>query len=114
VINSATEELFLAMTSEQRLADLPDVPTMAELDFADFLPSTWYAYLVPANTPGAILDRLHSALAKAAGDAGVRDRLGKLGLTIRARNGSELARFMRDDAARWRRVIQENRIKIEN
>jgi tripartite-type tricarboxylate transporter receptor subunit TctC len=110
----AGEFRLLAVTSEQRLADLPDVPTMAELGFADFHPATWYAYLVPANTPGAIVDRLHNALAKAAGDPGVRDRLGKLGLTIRARNGAELAGFMREDAARWRRVIQENQIKIEN
>ena len=105
---------LLAVTSEQRLAELPDVPTMAELGFADFNPSTWYAFLVPAKTPGDVVERLHRAYARAAGDPGVQERLRALGLTVKVRDGAELGKFMREDAARWGRVIQENQIKLAN
>ena len=105
---------LLAVTSEQRLPELPDVPTMAELGFADFYPSTWYAFLVPAKTPGDVVDRLYNAYAKTASDPGVQERLSALGLTIKVRNGAELGKFMRDDVARWGRVIQENQIKLAN
>ena len=88
---------LLAVTSEQRLPELPDVPTMAELGFADFYPSTWYAFLVPAKTPSDVVDRLRA-----------------LGLTVKVRNGAELGKFMRYDVARWSRVIQENQIKLAN
>jgi tripartite-type tricarboxylate transporter receptor subunit TctC len=105
---------LLAVTSEQRLPELPDVPTMAELGFADFYPSTWYAFLVPAKTPVDVVDRLYNAFAKSANDPGVQERLRALGLTIKVRNGAELSKFMRDDVARWGRVIQENQIKLAN
>ncbi|HSV83074.1 MAG TPA: tripartite tricarboxylate transporter substrate binding protein [Ramlibacter sp.] len=105
---------LLAVTSEQRLPELADTPTMAELGFADFYPSTWYAFLVPARTPAAVVERLHGAFAKSASDPGVQERLRGLGLTITLRSGPELGRFMREDVARWRRVIQDNNIKLAN
>jgi tripartite-type tricarboxylate transporter receptor subunit TctC len=105
---------LLAVTSDQRLPELADVPTMAELGFADFHPSTWYAFLVPAKTPSDVVDRLYRAYAKAASDSGVQERLRALGLTVNVRNGAELSKFMREDAARWGRVIQENQIKLAN
>lgn len=105
---------LLAVTSNRRLPALPDVPTMTELGFADFLPATWYAYMAPAGTPPAILDRLQAAFTKAAADPALQDQLGRAGLNIQPRSGAELTRFMRDDAASWRRVIQENQIRIDN
>lgn len=105
---------LLAVTSEQRLPELAETPTMAELGFADFYPSTWYAFMVPARTPAAVIDRLHGAFAKAAGDPAVQERLRGLGLTLTVRNGAELSKFMREDVARWRRVIQDNNIKLAN
>jgi tripartite-type tricarboxylate transporter receptor subunit TctC len=105
---------LLAVTSEQRLPELAETPTMAELGFADFHLSTWYAFLVPAATPRPVVDRLHAAFAKAASDPPVQERLRGLGLTVTVRNGAELGKFMRDDVARWRRVIQENNIKLAN
>ncbi len=51
---------LLGVTSDQRLSSLPDVPTMKELGFADFTPRLWYAFLVPASTPHAVVSRLHA------------------------------------------------------
>ncbi len=105
---------LLAVTSEKRLTSLPDVPTMAELGFADFDAASWNAYLVPAKTPSDIVDRLYNAFAKAASDPGVQEQLTKLGVAVRAKNRTELVKFLHDESARWRRVIEENKIKIEN
>jgi tripartite-type tricarboxylate transporter receptor subunit TctC len=103
----------LAVTSEQRLPNLPNVPTMAELGFGDFTPQVWYGFVVPAKTPAPIVDRLYSAIAKAANDSTVQARLGELGLRMKIRSGPEFAKQMRDESIRWRRVVEENQIKME-
>lgn len=105
---------LLAVTSEQRIPSLPDVPTMAELGFPSFYPAVWYGYVVPANTPKDIIERLYTAFAEAANNPEVKERLGKLGLTIKVTNGSEFGRYMHDEATRWQHVIEENQIKLDN
>lgn len=104
----------IAVAMDQRLPELPDVPTMGEQGFKDFNFSTWYAFLAPANTPKPIVDRLHAAIAKATADPAVIDRVGKMGMKVQLTNGTEIGKFMRDEATRMRRVIKENNIKLEN
>ena len=103
----------LGVTSEQRLPSLPDVPTMAELGFADFSPAVWYGFVVPANTPSDITDRLYKAFAKAAVDPEVVERLSTLGLTVKIRSGAEFGKYMRAELIRWSLVVKENNIKME-
>ncbi|UUZ77240.1 tripartite tricarboxylate transporter substrate binding protein [Polaromonas sp. P1(28)-13] len=103
----------LGVTAEQRHPSLPDVPTMAELGFAGFVPAVWYGFVVPKNTPAETVDRLYQAFAKAANDQGVREKLGRLGLTVRVRSAVDFGRLMRDEAQRWSRVVKENNIKME-
>jgi tripartite-type tricarboxylate transporter receptor subunit TctC len=105
---------LLAVTSEQRTPSLPDVPTMAELGFPSFYPAVWYGYVVPANTPKDVIERLYTVFAETANDPGVQERLGKLGLTIKVTNGSEFGRYMHDEATHWQHVIEENQIKLDN
>lgn len=105
---------LLAVTSEQRVPNLPDVPTMAELGFADFYAASWNAYLVPTNTPNDVVDRLYNAYAKTANDPAVQEQLAKLGVAVRARNRADLGKFLHEESVRWRRVIEENKIKLEN
>jgi tripartite-type tricarboxylate transporter receptor subunit TctC len=108
------EVRLLGVTTEQRLPDLPDVPTMAELGFADFYAASWNAYLAPAKTPPAVINRLYEAYAEAAKDPGVQTPLSKLGFLIKIRNPAELGAYMHDESVRWRRVIEENNIKMED
>jgi tripartite-type tricarboxylate transporter receptor subunit TctC len=105
---------ILAVTSDKRLPYLPDVPTMIELGFADFNATSWNSYVAPTKTPSDVIDRLYSAYAKAAADPGVQDRLGNLGVTMKPMNGIELGKFLHEDSARWRRIIEENHITMEN
>ncbi|MCC7080829.1 MAG: tripartite tricarboxylate transporter substrate binding protein [Burkholderiales bacterium] len=103
----------LAVTSERRLAAMPEVRTMTELGFADFTPAVWYGYVVAAKTQKDIVDRLHDAIGKAVNDPAIQARLADLGLTVKIRNGGEFDRFMREEAIRWKRVVEENQIKLK-
>lgn len=104
---------LLGVTAEQRLPSMPDVPTMAELGFPDFTPGVWYGFVVPTRTPTDVVDRLAKAIAEAAGDPSVKERLGGLGLSIRLRDGQDFRRYIHDEIARWSRVIKENNIRLE-
>lgn len=105
---------LLGVTAEKRQPLLPNVPTMKEQGLGDFYAASWNAYLAPAGTPPEAVDRLNKALAKAAADPGVQEKLGKLGVSVMARNRGELEAFLKDEAARWRKVIVDNAIKVEN
>jgi tripartite-type tricarboxylate transporter receptor subunit TctC len=105
---------LLAVTSEERLPSLPNVPTMAELGFADFNPVVWYGYLVPAHTPEDVVARLEKTFAKAVLDPTVQERLSSLGLTAKVAGPAEFGRLIESESARWRKVIEENNIRLEN
>jgi tripartite-type tricarboxylate transporter receptor subunit TctC len=105
---------LLAVTSEQRLPYLPDVPTMAELGIENFYPAVWYGYVMPVGTPKDIIERVYRAFAKATNDPDVQERLGKLGFTTKITTDVEFGKYMHDEAARWREVIEEDQIKMEN
>ena len=104
---------LIAVTSEERLPQFPDVPTLAEQGFKGWTSSSWSAYLAPAKTPPEILDRLYRAYSAAASDPDVKERLRQIGVSVQPMNGNELGSFMRKESNLWRSVIQENQIKLE-
>lgn len=104
---------LLAVTARKRVPSLPELPTMAEQGFADFDPMLWYGYVAPARTPGDVVQRLSGAFARAARDAGVQERLEALGLSVETRTPQEFARFLREEASRWKRVIAQGHIRME-
>jgi tripartite-type tricarboxylate transporter receptor subunit TctC len=103
----------LGVTSERRLRSLPEVPTMAELGFPDFNPAVWYGFVVPANTPPAVTDRLAKAFAKAADDPAMRERLMALGLSVDVRDSAAFGKYLREETVRWSRVVKDNNIRME-
>lgn len=102
---------LIGATSERRLADLPNVPTMIELGYPDFNPVVWTTYAAPAGTPKDVIDILYRAFRKAAEDPDLQARLGKLGFQVNIRTSAETGKFMHDEALRWRKVIDDNHIK---
>lgn len=105
---------LLGVTAENRHPLLSNVPTMKEQGFGDFNAASWNVYLTPAGTPPDAVDRLNKAFAKAVADPGVQERLGKIGVSVMTKNRAELEKFLKDEAARWRKVIEDNAIKVEN
>ena len=104
----------LAVTTPQRLAVLPQVPTVAEQGFPGFDASFWYGIAVGARVPAATQARLHAALARAMADAGFNTLLANLGLAPEPpRSLAELASFVAADRARWAGVIRASGIALE-
>ena len=105
----------LAVTSAQRSAQIPELPTVAE---AGNLPGyeliAWFALFTPARTPQPVVDRLNAAVRAAAASPEVQERLGNaLGMVIAPSSPAELAVRVREEAARWARAVEAARIEKE-
>ena len=72
------------MTTEKRLAQFPDVPTISESGLPGFFFNSWLAILAPAGTPKSIVARLNAEVLKAVGDPEIRRKLEELGFAVRA------------------------------
>lgn len=103
----------LGVGSLQRSASLPAVPTISEAGVPGYETSIWYGLFAPAGTPAAIVQRLHTEVTAALGVPEVRKRLQTLGVLIRNMSSAEFGEFMRSEAAKWMRVVQEAGIKGE-
>ena len=103
----------LAVTSEQRLPNLPDVPTMRELGFPTINPTLWYGYVAPVGTPPAIVSKLADAITRAIRDPAFQNRFKPLSFVEDIKTGETLTAFIHGEAARWKEVITENKIQVE-
>ena len=95
----------LAVTSRQRLAELPDVPTMLELGHRDFEIGFWSGVFVPKGTPPAVVDRLSRAIGEVAADPAVRPKLELLG-TVVTSTPAEFRRHIETETATLAEVIR--------
>lgn len=105
----------LAVTTNERLPQLPDVPTMAEAGFVDVNVSDWAGFVLPKGTPAATRDRLHAALSAAFADPEVRERLRKATfIPLQSPLGPEgFGAFLRAEVDKWEKVVRESRITAE-
>jgi tripartite-type tricarboxylate transporter receptor subunit TctC len=102
----------LAVTSEQRLPSLPDVPTMRELGLPQINPTLWHGYVAPAGTPAEIVAKLSAAIGKAVKDPEFQNKFKSFSFQEDLRTGAALSGYITGEAARWKEVIVENNIKI--
>ncbi|CAB3901890.1 hypothetical protein LMG26858_04280 [Achromobacter anxifer] len=104
----------LAVTTSERLAVLPDVPTVAESGFPGFRAATWFGLAVPRATPPAETQRLQAAVDKVLKDPAFRGRFEPLGLVIQApRSQADIDAYVQEDRQRWGAVIEANHIKLD-
>jgi tripartite-type tricarboxylate transporter receptor subunit TctC len=104
---------LIGVTTEKRLAQFPDVPTVSESGLPGFFFNSWFAMLAPAGTPKDIIVRLNSEALKALGDTEVRRKLEELGFAVRGSSAEELRSMTRDQLAKYARVIKEMGIASE-
>jgi len=96
----------LAVTSQDRLATLKDVPTVREAaGLGDYVVASWNALAAPAGTPGPVIDRLASAARTAIASPATRERLEALGVRPQAGTPAELRALLGSEINRWREVI---------
>ncbi len=103
----------LAVTTLKRAAAMPDLPTIAESGIAGFDASTWTGIVLPAATPRDTVMKVHAALIKTLHAKTTRDNFARLGAETLESTPEEFARFMRDDLAKWTKVVREAGIKLE-
>ncbi len=113
-VAAADKIRVLALTSSERSPDLPQVPTMAEAGLKDFTPNLWYAFMAPAKTPDAVIAKLQEAFFQAAKDPELVSRLRVFGVNVKPLDPQGLAAMMREETARWSRIIAENQITMSN
>lgn len=97
----------LAVTSAQRLKTLPDIPTMDESGFDDFVVEQWQAVFAPAGTPAPIIQQLNTAIASALQTPALTELADKLGITLVGGSPEALDKMRRADYVKWGRVIRD-------
>ena len=103
----------LAITSAKRSPLLPDVPTMDELGLKGVTVYSWQAVAVPKGVPADIKTRLHGAIVAILNDPQVKPRLLDLGFEVVGNSQEQFTAFQATEFARWKKVIEEGKIKTE-
>jgi len=104
---------MLAVTSAERLANWPDLPTFAELGYRELVASNWFAIAGPAGLPAEIADRMHRETLAALRDATIATRLAEIGATPRPLSRAELSGFVASEVARWGAIVRAANVRID-
>jgi len=102
----------LAVSTRERAPALPDVPTAMESGF-NYEAIGWFGLMAPAGTPSAIVEQLSAEVAKAMATPVIRNRATDLGAAPVGNTPAQFERFVRDEVARWTRIIQQAGIRLE-
>jgi len=103
----------IAFAGGKRSAAFPELPTVAEAGVPGYDYSSWIALFAPKGTPPAVLARLRAESARALAIPSIKERLEKSGLELWAVPAQELTGIMREDNARWVKVVREANIKAD-
>jgi tripartite-type tricarboxylate transporter receptor subunit TctC len=104
----------LATAAPRRLAELPDVPTLAELGYAGIGTNAWQGMFAPAATPKPVVDKLYGAVAAALTKPELRDSLGKQMLNVElSKSPQEFTELVRKETLGWGEFLREAKIRIE-
>ena len=102
----------LGVATRERTPLAPGVPAIAET-LPGFEAVSWVGIVAPAGTPPAIVDKLSQAFGAAVARADITARFKELGFTPARNTPAELAQFIRDDRAKWRRVAREAKLSAQ-
>ena len=103
----------LALTSAQRVPALPDVPTMAEAGYKGHEADTMTAMLLPAGTPKSVVNKVHSETVRIMALPEVKERIAEMGFNIIVNSPQEFAAQIKEEVARWGKVIRDARIEVQ-
>jgi tripartite-type tricarboxylate transporter receptor subunit TctC len=103
----------LAVTSSHRVQGLPDVPTFAEAGLPGVDVSIWFAVLVPAGTPPAVVSKLSADIAQVVADPEFKNALAQRGFEAKSSMPEQLAEFLDKDYVKFRDLIQKLGLQVE-
>ncbi|KTT20584.1 Bug family tripartite tricarboxylate transporter substrate binding protein [Pseudacidovorax intermedius] len=103
----------LALTSLQRAADLPQVPTVAESGYKGFEAITWFGILGPAGLSKDIVAKLNADINKALQDPTLKQKLSGQGADVQGSSAADFAKLIRDDIPRWGKLVKDSGAKVD-
>ncbi|WP_395345789.1 Bug family tripartite tricarboxylate transporter substrate binding protein [Variovorax sp. UC122_21] len=103
----------LAVTSDQRMPQLPDVPTLKELGYAASGVYAWQGLVAPKGTPASVVAALSSQMRKAIEQPAVRQKLADLGMEAIGSDAAEMDRYVREQIGFWAQLIPARGIKAD-
>jgi tripartite-type tricarboxylate transporter receptor subunit TctC len=102
----------IGVASAQRISILPDTPTFVESGYPGYEAGSWYGLAAPARTPQRIISLLHAESMKVLADPDITARLTLDGASAIGNTPQAFAREIRDDIAKWAKVIKDANIKM--
>ncbi|MBR0653189.1 tripartite tricarboxylate transporter substrate binding protein [Roseomonas terrae] len=102
----------LAVTSERRQLQAPDVPTAIEQGAAGVVANSWFAFFGPAHLPDVVRDKLYGAMRDALNDPGVAQKLVDTGLTPAPMGPEEFSVFLQAELAKWTDVGRAANVRL--
>ena len=103
----------IAVTSPQRLAALPDVPTVAESGYPGFQVDNMYGVLVPRGTPPEVVKKLHADILRVVQQPDVRKALDAASIDIIANTPEEFARYIESEYTKWAQLLKASGTRVE-
>jgi len=110
---NANKLKVLAVTGKDRSPVLKSVPTLAESGFPGFDMVSWQALVAPAGTPRAVVDRLNAEVAKVLKTPEMKEKMTGLGTDIVANSPEQFAQYLREETAKWSKIVRDAGIKLE-
>ena len=101
----------IGLAALQRNPAVPDVPTLEELGLKGFDVGTWTGLIGPKGMPGDVVQKINSAVSEVVNDPAVKKRLVEEGAEIRLMTPADFGGFMRQENARWVKVVRDAGIK---
>ncbi len=103
----------IAVTSQQRMASLPEVGTVAEQGFPGYEDYTWIGFFAPAGVPKHIVDRLNRSIGAIVVMPDVKERLAASGFDPVSNNAEQFAVYVREEIIKWAKVIKESGARVD-
>ena len=103
----------IATTGTKRFASMPNVPTMIEQGFPDFVATSWIGFLLPKGTPKPIVDRYNREIVKILRSPEIAQQLEKMEFEVVAGTPEQFAAWIAAEIPRWGKVIKANNIKVD-
>ncbi|MFT0850476.1 tripartite tricarboxylate transporter substrate binding protein [Achromobacter sp. F4_2707] len=103
----------LAVTSEERVAELPDVPTMKEAGVDNMVVTAWFGLLAPAGTPDDVVDKLYQSAKKALESDDIKARFANMGGKPGGNTPAEFAELITNQQNQWAEIVEAANLKMD-
>jgi tripartite-type tricarboxylate transporter receptor subunit TctC len=110
---TANKLKVLAVTGKDRSPVLRTVPTLAESGFPGFDMVSWQALVAPAGTPRPVIDKLNADVARVLKTPEMKEKMAGLGADIVANSPEQFGQYLREETAKWSKIVSDAGLKLE-